>query len=323
MTRADIQIRSAPDFLQFYPTLRCNMNCSFCFNRNMEASLNASPDTTLTDFGKMVRAASSAGIGHIDFLGGEPTLHPDIESLIRMAQAAGVVVTLSSNGTRPDVLERLSLVFPATVLRIGISINTDRIGEKLMDYIRRSRPIVKTLFASEADVMQKPFFSDPADTETELRVIYPDAVDRQDLAHCMPFDAYYQSLDRLSAGRPNLRGVFCEGFLPAHSAPASAAGRRCPAGTTKLSVLPGGDVYPCYLLFHDSRFRLGNLLEDDFSKIWENPLLDSFREPSSNRCPRTGCPLFNRCRGGCPAVSHRLNGSLSGPDPRCINDHFG
>ena len=323
MTRADVQVRSAPDFLQFYPTLRCNMNCSFCFNRNMEASLNASPDTTLAGFEKMIRAASNAGIGHIDFLGGEPTLHPDIESLIRVAQAAGMAVTLSSNGTRPEILERLSSVFSASCLRIGVSLNTDRIDGKLADYIRSFRPIVKTLFTSEADVLQKPFFSDLSDTETELCVIYPDAVDQRDLSHCMPFDAYYQSLGRLSAGRPNLRGVFCEGFLPADGAAASAAGRRCPAGTTKLSVLPGGDVYPCYLLFHDRRFRLGNLLEDDFSEIWENPLLDRFRAPSSNRCPRTGCELFDRCGGGCPAVNHRLTGSLSGSDPRCINDHFG
>ncbi len=323
MTRADFENRNAPDFLQFYPTLRCNMNCSFCFNRNMDASLGASPDVTLDGFGKMVRAASDAGIGHIDFLGGEPTLHPDIEALVRVARMAGIDVTLSSNGTRPDILEKLSMAFPAPALRIGVSINTDRIGCELASYIREFRPIVKTLFDSEAGVLQKPFFLDPSDTETELCVIYPDAVDRRDLAHCMPFYAYYQSLVTLSAGRPNLRGVFCEGFLPADGAAASPAGRRCPAGTTKLSVLPGGDVYPCYLLFHDSRFRLGNLLEDAFSGIWENPLLDRFRKPSSNRCSRTGCELFDRCGGGCPAVGHRLTGSLSGSDPRCTNDQFG
>ena len=319
MTRARFSNRKAPDFLQFYPTLRCNMHCAFCFNRNMDASLNASADTTLEGFGKIVRAASDASVGHIDFLGGEPTLHPDIESLIRVAQTAGMTVTLSSNGTRPDILERLSSVFPTQVLCIGVSINTDRIDEKLDHYIRRFRPIVKTLFESEESVLQKPFFSDPADTETDLRVIYPDAVDRRDLAHCMPFYSYYQSMGRLSAGRPNLRGVFCEGFLPVDSAPESAAGRRCPAGTTKLSVLPGGDVYPCYLLFHDSRFRLGNLLVDDFAGIWESSLLDFFRAPSSNPCPRSGCELFDQCGGGCPAVGHRLTGSLLGPDPRCIN----
>lgn len=305
-------ITPAPAYLQFYPTLRCNLSCEFCFNRGLTGMMDVDPD----DFQKIVAAAAGHGIGHIDFLGGEPTLHPDIADMIAMIESAGLMTTLSSNGTHPEVLARLSRRFPETALRIGVSVNTASIGSGLLDYIKAYRPIVKTLFSGRADVFDSGTLADIQAMGVSLRLIYKDALNEADLAGSVPFEEFYRVLSRIKSGRPNVEGVYCSGFLPEADFPALRR-VRCPAGTTKLAVLPDGSVYPCYLLFRDKRFRLGNLLEDDFSAIWENSRLDYFRSFEKNGCPNTGCDWFGQCHGGCPAAAWMFHRDLSGPDPRC------
>ena len=312
--------RRAPAYLQFYPTLRCNMACTFCFNRGVAEKISGAIDADIDDFRKIVAIAADQGIGHIDFLGGEPTLHPDIEAMIGAIASAGMMTTMSSNGTRPEILEALSRRFPETSLRIGISVNArpnaGPFDSRLLHYIETYRPIVKTLFSNDPALLDNGLFAGFDTKGLDLRLIYRDAVQEADLKECAGFAAFYDALGRMKARVSNLEGVYCSGFLPDSDYPELDA-VRCPAGTTKLAVLPDGSVYPCYLLFRDERFRLGNLLEDDFQAIWEHPLLDFFRHFEKNQCPKTRCSLHDRCHGGCPAISYIFSGDPAGPDPRC------
>ena len=316
--------RRAPAYLQFYPTLRCNMACTFCFNRGVAEKISGDIDADIDDFRIIVAIAADQGIGHIDFLGGEPTLHPDIEAMIGAIASAGMMTTMSSNGTRPEILEALSRRFSETSLRIGISVNArpkagpnaGSIDSRLRHYINSYRPIVKTLFSNDLARLDNGLFAGFDASGLDLRLIYRDAVQEADLKECAGFAAFYDALGRVKGRIPSLEGVYCSGFLPDSDYPELDAAR-CPAGTTKLAVLPDGTVYPCYLLFRYDRFRLGNLLEDGFQTLWENPILEFFRRFEKNRCPSTGCGLFDRCHGGCPAISYIFSGDPAGPDPRC------
>ncbi len=73
----------------------------------------------------------------------------------------------------------------------------------------------------------------------------------------------------------------------------------CPAGILRACVAPNGDLYPCEVCLVDvdrcSRFRAGNLLEDDFYEIWyENwsELRNGFF-PSDLEC--LGCAHRENC----------------------------
>ena len=50
------------------------------------------------------------GTGIITFSGGEPTLHPDLDLLIRRARQGGSIVTIITNGylLTPDRIQRLN-----------------------------------------------------------------------------------------------------------------------------------------------------------------------------------------------------------------------
>jgi MoaA/NifB/PqqE/SkfB family radical SAM enzyme len=93
----------------------CNLRCTYCnvhggddqrlFDpRYIESMIDASA-------AKVVGVAGAAGVPTIDFIGGEPTLHPALPSLIRHARSRGFPqITICTNGVlllKPGFLDEL------------------------------------------------------------------------------------------------------------------------------------------------------------------------------------------------------------------------
>jgi len=306
---------SVPEYIQFFPTLRCNRHCAFCFNRGLETEGEITADGFETLAGKML----DAGIDEIDLLGGEPTQHPDIVRLIDKAAVLKLRLNLSTNGTKVALLEYLSSAYDRNTLNIGISLNDSSVPKELEDYIARYRPVIKSICKRTA--LPQPaniYFDMPGMT---CYLLYMDTISESDLINSMPFDEFYNHLSDLRDKHPNIAGVYCGGFLPDTKKQPLLRNTRCPAGTTKLSILPDGSVYPCYLFFRRKEFRLGNIFTESFEEICGSPILNYFRKFQGNKCPVTACELFSECHGGCPAVSLLLCNNLDAPDPRCTKWH--
>ena len=306
---------SVPDSIQFFPTLRCNRHCGFCFNRGLETE----SEITVDGFERLAGKILGAGIGEIDILGGEPTLHHGIVRLIDKAANLKIKLNLSTNGTNVDLLEHLSNAYDRDILNIGISLNNSRTTKKLEDYIAKYRPVIKS-------ICKKPASTPPANIYLDMPgityyLLYMDTVSESDLINSMPFDDFYKQLSELRVRYPNIEGVYCGGFLPDTNKQPLLRGTRCPAGTTKLSILPDGSVYPCYLFFRRREFRLGNIFTDSFEAILGSPILNYFKKFRRNKCPVTACNLFADCHGGCPAISLLIYNDIDAPDPRCAKWH--
>ncbi len=82
----------------------CNFRCPFCHNRDLLGSGDAymSVEQLLAFLRKRQGLLDAVCIS-----GGEPTLQPDLESLVRDVKALGYAVKLDTNGSRPAVLKRL------------------------------------------------------------------------------------------------------------------------------------------------------------------------------------------------------------------------
>lgn len=305
---------AAPAYVQFHPTLRCNLACAFCFNRELAAL----PDVEPADFSRMLDRLEAAGVDMLDLLGGEPTLHPGLEELVGAIATRRMHTTLSTNGYGDlALLERLEQRFGSATLRIGVSVNGREAPGSLRDYIARRTPLLKSV-CSRGWKLPPAASGHLARPGAEYFLIFRDPLTARDLDDCVSYPEFRSCLDSLRDRHPRAAGVACDGFVPEGAAADLLRGVRCPAGTTKLSVLPDGSVYPCYLLFSRPEFRLGNLLTDDFATIWNRPRLEFFRTFRGNVCPRTSCEYHAACRGGCPAVSLLVTGDLSAPDPRCV-----
>jgi len=300
-------------FIQLYPTLRCNLACGFCFNRGLPPL----PDVDPAAFARMLDTLREAGVATLDLLGGEPTLHPRLGELVEALAARGMRTTLSTNGLGDlALLERLEERFGRGTLRVGVSVNEGETPGRLREYIARRLPLVKSV-CGRGWRLAPAARAHLARPGAEFFLIFRDPLSAADLDDCLSYPEYAQRLAALQREHPRAAGVVCGGFIPRGADGGPPGAERCPAGTTKLSVLPDGSVYPCYLLFGRPEFRLGSLLEDPLERLLAHPRLEFFRTFKGNVCPRPGCTHHALCRGGCPAVSLLVAGDLSAPDPRC------
>jgi len=280
--------------------------------------LSAGLDIEVADFRRLADILASEGIERIDILGGEPTLHPDLIPIIDAACTKGLAISMSTNGSNVQMLKTLSQNYDQSRLRIGVSLNGKPIDESLLFYIGESRPLLKSVCTHRQFL--------PDNTERFLDMpdiryyaIFMDTLRNTDLARSLPFAQFHKTLNSLRRRHKNLEGVYCSGFIPDIGNYPILESVRCPAGTTKLSIMPDGSVYPCYLLFQRPEFRLGNILSDRLKDIENNPLLNFFKTFKKNECLNVHCDLFSRCHGGCPAVSLAVHGDLNAPDPRCVS----
>ena len=81
--------------INFHLLQACNMRCGHCF----AASLHTE-HLPLDEASEIVRLLSQAGFTKINFAGGEPTLYPELDSLIREAKESGMTTSMITNGTK-------------------------------------------------------------------------------------------------------------------------------------------------------------------------------------------------------------------------------
>jgi MoaA/NifB/PqqE/SkfB family radical SAM enzyme len=83
-----------PDSVDINPTAKCNLDCTFCWGPDHDV-----PDGLSTaEWQDLMAYFRVGGSSAIVFTGGEPTLRPDIGTLLQTAATLGYRVTLSTNG---------------------------------------------------------------------------------------------------------------------------------------------------------------------------------------------------------------------------------
>lgn len=98
-----MRIINHPILCNYYVTYRCNASCSFC-----DIWEKPSPYITLQNFKDNLRDLKKLGVKVIDFTGGEPLLHRDLDVLLAEAKAMGMITTVTTNCLLyPKYAERL------------------------------------------------------------------------------------------------------------------------------------------------------------------------------------------------------------------------
>ncbi len=99
----------------FHILTACNLSCSHCYINPDQHGSRTLPRETIEKWLELFVSAGKKS--NVIFLGGEPTLHPDLPAVVARAKALGYFVTVDSNGylfhdflakTSPDVLDYLS-----------------------------------------------------------------------------------------------------------------------------------------------------------------------------------------------------------------------
>jgi hypothetical protein len=94
-------------------TRRCNNRCDYCDRPRSER------DLSLSEFQAILDDLDPWGAEAVALGGGEPTLHPRLQELLRMAQRRGLRTGLTTNGRAPH--EVLALADAGLLDRFGVS----------------------------------------------------------------------------------------------------------------------------------------------------------------------------------------------------------
>jgi cyclic pyranopterin phosphate synthase len=126
-------------YLRISVTDRCNFRCVYCMPLDGLPWLPKNEILTYEEITEVVRQLAPLGLRRIRLTGGEPTIRPDLDQLIRMLRAVTSVedIALSTNGVK---LPQLAPVYKAAGLdRVNMSADSLR-PERIAAIARRSVP---------------------------------------------------------------------------------------------------------------------------------------------------------------------------------------
>ncbi|MFH1466840.1 MAG: radical SAM protein [Pseudomonadota bacterium] len=93
--RAPLGVHRAEIFL----TSACNLSCRYCKSRHRQV-----PAWEAADVRALLAELAAGGAQHIQWTGGEATLHPALLALVQHATDLGLANSISTNGTAPPAL---------------------------------------------------------------------------------------------------------------------------------------------------------------------------------------------------------------------------
>ncbi|MFI5230940.1 MAG: GTP 3',8-cyclase MoaA [Gemmatimonadales bacterium] len=127
------------EYLRISVTDRCNFRCVYCMPLEGLDWIPKTEILTYEEITEVVRQLAPLGLRRLRITGGEPTIRPDLTSLVRMLKAIPEIedVALSTNGVRlPELAAPLRL---AGLDRVNISADSLR-PERIAAIARRNLP---------------------------------------------------------------------------------------------------------------------------------------------------------------------------------------
>lgn len=319
----------APHLVYLELTPACNNRCPGCLNESFISDFNRrvlkphfhSPSLNLSSWQTLL-SRLPATITSFVLSGGEPTLYPDFDRLVRELNARDLRFVLFTNGRwqRTDHLidllsildgfrgmlvslhgsqavshnsftgvegsfeETIRNVRAAVQMKLPVNLSTVITSENWNEMDR----IVELAFEVGAEgISFNRYLHSPERSMTTNAKIHPPSPSQLRMAVRQVEQLRLEYADQIHVGYgPCIPQCFVE---------SSSAG--CAAGDTSLVIDPWGNLKPCL----HTDLLCGNLLIEDFKTIWAGDLLREWRGLYDSSC--SGCSAFDQCGGGCRAMT--------------------
>lgn len=298
----------------------CNLKCKYCYT---EGRIRAKTSDLSQWKAYIDKVLSISKPLKFTFTGGEPLLVPFLFDLARYIHERGSESLLLTNGlciTNEAIAKKISKYFTQT------RISLDSIREEKSSYLRgpevleKVESAVSLLDKAKAEiVLQATITQINKDEVAEFAKYFNNRVNFQPLYQMgsakdyteltISGMEYYQALSQagIYGFRQNIHNYKCNPC------------KRCSMAVEELSIAPNGDLYPCHML-HYPELRIGNLNEDDISKLYyKSPLLKELRGINVDTIEQCKtCEVRNFCGGGCRARIDFKKYGLKGNDSFCV-----
>jgi MoaA/NifB/PqqE/SkfB family radical SAM enzyme len=216
------------EFVWLEITGRCNLRCTHCY-ADSGPGLPLDEGMAAADWFAALEESAALGCRRVQFIGGEPTLHPELPALIGHARALGFEeVCVYTNGTRFTPAVKDALREHAVDLAFSVYAATPAVHDGIT---LRAGSFDRTIAAIRWAV------------ESGLRVRAGVIAMPENAAHTA---AARQLLGELGVADVHIDPVRKLGRGLTYGAPASELGELCGrCGNGKLCVSASGEIFPC------------------------------------------------------------------------------
>lgn len=254
-------------FAWFEITGKCQLSCTHCYADSGPRGTEGVVRTS--DWLRVIDDVASLGARSVQFIGGEPTLHPDLPSLVDRALGAGLAVEVFSNLVH--IGPRLWDTFSRPGVRLATSYYSDTAAQHEAITGRRGSHARTRANIAEALERDIPVRAGVIDVSSSNHIGQQRTRAAQaDLVH----------LGVADVGVDHVRGV----GRGANASPASdQLCGRCGHGAVAISS--SGEVWPC--VFARS-IVLGNILDTDLPSILSRVSLASLVPAGPSCWPQGG-----------------------------------
>lgn len=263
-----MRLISHPILCNYYVTYRCNAKCGFC-----DIWERPSPYIKIEDVEENLDALKKLGVKVIDFTGGEPLLHREIDIFLAMAKEKGFITTLTTNALLyPKLAARLK--GKIDMLHFSLDspsreVHDEMRGVACYDKVMESIEIAATL-GERPDILMTVF----EDNLEDIEAIYTEICLPNNLIMILnPAFAYHEvstgsplskeTLKQLSFWGKKQNIYLNEAFIRLRMSGGNQIENPvCKAGSSTIVISPHNElILPCYHLGTKSFPIHGNLKE--------------------------------------------------------------
>jgi len=328
-----LDVKSVEPFTQQYTaplrmdlalTFRCQNNCIHCY----AGGPHETSELNTEQWKQVINHLHQIGVFILTFTGGEPTLREDLPELLLYAQNKGMVTGLITNGRRlkdkayVEALEKTGLDF----VQITLESHKAKIHDLMTatkgswkETVAGIRNAVQTrIYVTTNTTLSKYNASDFLETADFLKklgvaafgcnsLIYSGKANAISEEFALPLETLNELLPKVH-DKANQLGLKFLWYTPTQycrfdPVRLGLGVKSCTAAMINMCVGPNGDVYPCQSYFES----LGNILKDNWQKIWNNPLAVRIRNREYVEPKCKDCPQLQVCGGGCPLELQKKN----------------
>ena len=319
---------SAPYRMDLALTYRCNNHCIHCYNE----SSRKKPELPLEKWKLVIDAVWEAGIPHIVFTGGEPTLIPFLPHLIQYAEKKGIITGINTNGRKLKDWDFVDQLVTAGLDHVQITLESHDsiIHDEIVQFngawketVDGIRNVLNThlYVMTNTTLLQSNaiFLSETLSFLSELGLptiglnglIY--AGRGAEVSQALTEDQLIDLLEiaKSHAEQTEQRLIWYTPTMYCHLNPIeSGLGvKGCTAALYNMCVEPDGSVIPCQSYYQS----LGNILSDAWDSIWNHDLAVHIRERKYIPEECRFCDWLDTCGAGCPL--HLQENPLVQPQP--------
>jgi MoaA/NifB/PqqE/SkfB family radical SAM enzyme len=302
--------RFLPTAMEVEITTHCNLNCSMCRSGLKFIDANKPKDMAKDRFSDLLDHLGFLNL--ISFRGaGEPTLHPQLTDLVKLAVARGKEVRLSTNGTRlsrslgeslieapiKDIAFSIDAGTPETYASIRKGGDLHVVLENLKTFgelIRRNKKIkLMVVFV----VMRSSFRELPVLAERLAglgvsciipKLLNPGSSDEAK-ALVLRNEELAEFLDILKSLSSSRVPVAADEIIGSCRSNEVAP---CMNPWESPFITVDGNLSPCPSTYYNDGISIGNVLDEGFSTLWNNDAIQAYRRgvaegnnPYCNNCP--------------------------------------